>query len=410
MDTNHLVGDTQNPISTPKENRGWLQARAAALLWPGALVFATLLYFGLLYFNAALTHETTDDAFIEASVVSIAPKIAGHIARTLVHDNQLVKQGDPLAEIDARDYQIQLEKKQAAAQTYNANLKAILSVLELMATKVTTAQASTRQAHAQEDASRAADADAQSAFWRKRELLKNHTISQQEFDDAEAAAKSAAANLKAAEENSAVTDSRVTEAKAMLSATQVGVEWVRAQVKEADIGVNGAEQDLSYAKIFAPGDGRVARKAIETGDYVQVGQALMALVPLNVWIVANFKETQLVNIRANQPVDIEIDSLPGRRFRGHVDSVQAGSGARFSLLPPENAIGNFVKVVQRVPVKILFDEPLPPGQVIGPGLSVYPSVMVKNEFLPRWALMVAALVIAFGLALLVRVAAKFNTP
>jgi len=400
------VADDQNQISAVKENNGRLKANASRLLWPGALAFAALLYFGLVYFNDALTHEATDDAFIEGHIVSVAPKIAGHVANVFVHDNQFVKKGEPLVEIDTRDYQIQLDKRQASVQTYNANLKAILSVLELMGAKVTTAEAAARQAHAQEDASRAANTDAQATFQRAQELLKTRTISQQEFDDAQAAAKSAAANLKSAEENSTVTDSRVNEAKTTFSATQAGVDWVRAQVNEADIGVSGAELDLSYTKIFAPGDGRVSRKAVEPGNYVQVGQALMALVQPEAWVVANFKETQLAHVRTNQPVEIEIDSLPGRQFRGHVDSVQAGSGARFSLLPPENAIGNFVKVVQRVPVKILFDEPLPAEQVVGPGMSVYPSVEVKKEFLPRWALVLAALVIAFIFALLIKAAAK----
>lgn len=396
---------TENQTPAVKVNNGRLKARAMALRWPGALVFAGLLYYGLVFFADALTHESTDDAFIEGRIVSIAPKIAGHVATVFVRDNQPVKKGEPLIAIDTRDYQIQLEKKQASVQTSTANLKAILSVLELMAAKVTTAEAATRQAHAQEDAARATAADAQATFERDQELVKTGAISRQEFDDAQAAARSAAANLKSAEENSAVTDSRVTEAKTTLSATQAGVSWVRAQINEADIGVSGAELDLSYTKVFAPCDGRVTRKAVEAGDYVQVGQALLAIVPPEIWVVANFKETQLADIRTNQPAAITIDAL-GKTLGGHVESVQAGSGARFSLLPPENAVGNYVKVVQRVPVKILFDEPFTSDQVIGPGLSVYPSVQVQKELMPRWALALVAAVIAYVLALVVKPAAK----
>jgi membrane fusion protein (multidrug efflux system) len=150
---------------------------------------------------------------------------------------------------------------------------------------------------------------------------------------------------------------------------------------------------LSYTKIFAPCDGRVTRKAVETGNYVQVGQQLMSIVPTNVWVVANFKESQLKKMRTNQPVLVEIDALGGKKFRAHADSVQAGSGAAFSLLPPENATGNYVKVVQRVPVKIIFDEALPAGHTIGPGLSVAPDVQVSPFALPEWAVGLLALIL-----------------
>ena len=168
-----------------------------------------------------------------------------------------------------------------------------------------------------------------------------------------------------------------------------------AQWTEAQTNVASAQLDLSYTKIFAPCDGRVTRKAVEPGDYVQVGQQLMSIVPPDIWVVANFKESQLKNMQTNQPVLIEIDALGGKKFRAHVDSVQAGSGAAFSLLPPENATGNYVKVVQRVPVKILFDEALPADHVIGPGLSVTPSVRVSGFEIPDWAIGLLALVLAF---------------
>ena len=160
--------------------------------------------------------------------------------------------------------------------------------------------------------------------------------------------------------------------------------------RQAQTDVHSAQLDLSYTKIFAPCDGRVTRKAVETGNYVQVGQQLMSIVPPEIWVVANFKESQLKNMRTNQPVLVEIDALGGKKFRAHVDSVQAGSGAAFSLLPPENATGNYVKVVQRVPVKILFDEPLPADHTIGPGLSVTPDVRVSDFEIPDWVVGLAA--------------------
>ena len=146
-----------------------------------------------------------------------------------------------------------------------------------------------------------------------------------------------------------------------------------AQWREAQTNIATAKLNLSYTKIFAPCDGRVTRKAVEAGDYVDVGQQLMSIVPTEVWVVANFKESQLKHMKPGQPASVAIDALAGKTFAAHVDSIQAGSGAAFSLLPPENATGNYVKVVQRVPVKIVFDEPLPADHVFGPGLSVAPA-------------------------------------
>jgi membrane fusion protein (multidrug efflux system) len=166
-----------------------------------------------------------------------------------------------------------------------------------------------------------------------------------------------------------------------------------ALYRQAQTTVQSAQLDLSYTKIYAPCDGRVTRKAVEAGNYVQVGQQLMSIVPPEIWVVANFKESQLKKMKPGQPVSVAIDALGGKTFRAHMDSVQAGSGAAFSLLPPENATGNYVKVVQRVPVKILFDEPLPADHVIGPGLSVTPDVRVAAFALPEWAVGLIALVL-----------------
>jgi membrane fusion protein (multidrug efflux system) len=246
------------------------------------------------------------------------------------------------------------------------------------------------------DAAEATDARAQADFKRNQELRKQNTISAQEFDAAQAAVREADANLAAAKQKAVADVSRINEAKATQTATEASVGMALATFRQTQTAVQSAQLDLSYAKIYAPCDGRVTRKAVETGNYVQVGQQLMSVVPTDVWVVANFKESQLKNMRTNQPVLVEIDALGGRKYRAHVDSVQAGSGAAFSLLPPENATGNFVKVVQRVPVKIYFDEPLPANHTIGPGLSVTPSVRVSAFAIPGWAIGLAALVLAFA--------------
>jgi membrane fusion protein (multidrug efflux system) len=174
-----------------------------------------------------------------------------------------------------------------------------------------------------------------------------------------------------------------------------------SQWQEAQTNVAAAQLDLSYTKLSAPCDGRVTRKSVEPGNYVDVGQALMSIVPAEVWVVANFKESQLKHMRPGQRAMVTIDALD-RSFTAHVDSVQAGTGARFSLLPPENATGNYVKVVQRVPVKIVFDEPLPAGHTIGPGLSVTPAVQVSSFNVPNWATALMAIILAFASAFVFR--------
>jgi len=270
----------------------------------------------------------------------------------------------------------------------------VLAALELMNEKVTTAQATADQSRADAEAAQATDTRAQGDFRRYAELRKENTISAQEFDAAQAAEKQADANLTAARQKAIADTSKINETRAELSATEAAVAVALAEMREAEANVQAAHLNLSYTKIHAPCDGRVTRKAVERGDYVQLGQQLMSLVPTEVWVIANFKESQLKKMQPGQPVRVEIDALGGRTFRARVDSVQAGSGAAFSLLPPENATGNYVKVVQRVPVKILFDEPLPADHTFGPGLSVTPSVRVSAFEAPAWAIAMMAIILA----------------
>jgi membrane fusion protein (multidrug efflux system) len=362
-------------------------------IWPATAALAVLLFFGLGYLVDVLTHESTDDAFIAAHVVSVAPRISGQVSAVHVFDNEMVRSNDLLVEIDPSDYAITAAQKQSSSDASEANYKTALAALDLMAVKVATAQATADQSKADADAAEATDARAQADFKRNQELRTQNTISAQEFDAAQAVVKEADANLAAAKQKAVADASRINEARATQTATEASVGMALAMFKQAQTAVQSAQLDLSYTKIFAPSDGRVTRKAVETGNYVQTGQQLMSIVPPEIWVVANFKESQLRNMRTNQPVLVEIDALGGKKFRAHVDSVQSGSGAAFSLLPPENATGNYVKVVQRVPVKILFDEPLPADHTIGPGLSVTPDVRVGSFALPEWAIGLLALVL-----------------
>ena len=379
---------TVNGARLAKLNSPWF-------IWPATVTLAVLLFFGLGYFFDVLTHESTDDAFIAAHVVSVAPRISGQVSAVHVLDNEMVHSNELLVEIDPADYSTTVSQKQSSADAAEANYKTVLAALDLMAVKVATAQATADQSKADANAAEATDERAQADFQRNQELRKQNTISAQEFDAAQAAVREADANLAAAKQKAVADASRINEAKATQAATDASVAMALAMFRQAQTAVQSAQLDLSYTKIFAPCDGRVTRKAVEAGNYVQVGQQLLSVVPADIWIVANFKETQLKKMRPGQPVLVEIDALGGRKFRAHVDSVQAGSGAAFSLLPPENATGNYVKVVQRVPVKILFDEALPAGHTIGPGLSVTPDVRVSGFEIPAWAVGLSALVLAF---------------
>jgi membrane fusion protein (multidrug efflux system) len=221
-------------------------------------------------------------------------------------------------------------------------------------------------------------------------------ISEQDFDTAKSAAISAKANWQADVEKAASDASKVIEAQVQLSTADKLYEEAGAQVGQAQADLDEAELELSYTKITAPVDGRVTRKMVEKGGYLQVGQMLLAIVRPEIWVTANFKETQTARIRPGQAVEITVDGIAKDSLRGHVDSLQSGSGARFSLLPPENAVGNFVKIVQRVPVKIVFDDPLQAMQGLGPGMSVTPSVQIEQRAFSDPAIALASAVLALA--------------
>lgn len=381
----------------------------------------------------ARDHESTDDAFIEGSVIPISPSVSGHVARVHVVGNQFVQAGDLLVELVSDDYEAKFKAAEAnleAARAVHeankigielttvttsssqeeaaANRDASGAMIETARALASAAEDQREKARAQLESARAGRAEAQAEIdsvearherdaqdlKRVKDLFGQNVLSQADLDHASAnermssaelaAARKkldtqsamiqqAEAGLKAAESNlreaQAVISARRAESQeseARLTATHSGSRQVaqsraraavsQAQIDRAAADLEQARLDLSHTKVFAPRAGYVTRKSVEEGAYVQPGQTLLAIVPRNVWVVANFRETQLGRIRPGQPVEISVDAFPGTTFRGHVDSVQSGTGSRFSLLPPENATGNFVKVVQRIPVKILFDD------------------------------------------------------
>ena len=224
-----------------------------------------------------------------------------------------------------------------------------------------------------------AQADQTADYLRRQQDLYNHrVVSIQDLTNSRDANRSAQANLDSAKMKVLSADAQVVEGQAQVRTYVALLQYALAQEQANEANVEAAQLNDSYTKILAPESGRVTHKSVEPGDYVQVGQNLLALIPSNIWVTANFKENRLRLMRPGQPVEIEVDALGGRTFKGHVDSVQMGSGAAFSLLPPENATGNYVKVVQRIPVKILFDSIPDVGLPLGPGDSVVPTVKVQD--------------------------------
>ena len=419
-----------------------------------ALLLMLALGYGLHLYLYSRAHEITDDAFIEGHIVPLSPKVSGYAVRVHVDDNQRVKKGDLLVEIDPRDYQNRLEQAKANLQAAIAKHRTAQLSVELTGvttradvqqasaglnqahaavtsreaqlnslrnqalrahTQIITGQHNVAQARADVEAAEAEAARAQADAERYRQLLEKDEVSRQQYDNAATTARTALSKLDAAraaltaagsrvvelqeaersaQENLRQAASQIDESRALvgqaagrlteansapqqIAVTRARVDTASADIEQAKAALAQAELDLSYTKICAPETGRVTRKSVEEGALLTIGQPLLTIVPDEMWVVANFKETQLTNMRSGQLVEITADAYPGKTFRGKVDSIQAGSGARFSLLPPENATGNYVKVVQRVPVKIVFEETPDPNYPLGPGMSVVPEVNVK---------------------------------
>ena len=368
------------------------------LIGAAALVFGVII--GLVFFAYSQSYESTDDAFIDVHSVNISSKVAGRVARVVVTDNQEVKKGDVLVELDPRDFDAQVNEQKAALNSAVAQLDAARAGLEQGLAHVLTLQATVESDQAAAEAARAqADLGAKD-LKRSEDLYNQKVISSQDLDNARASAKATQETLNSDLKKVVSDQAQVNEAKAQVGAITAVVQSQQAKIDQSTASLDTATLNQSYSKVYAPEDGRVTRKSVAAGDYVQAGQSMFALVPDDVWITANFKENQIGLMRPGQPVEIDVDALPGHEFEGRVDSIQAGSGAAFSLLPPENATGNYVKVVQRVPVKLVFNQQPDAGLPLGPGESVVPTVKVQDFHYSPLALAVA-LAIVTGLALLI---------
>jgi membrane fusion protein, multidrug efflux system len=345
------------------------------------------------------SRETTDDAQIDGNIVPIASRISGWVTEINVNDNQFVKAGTVLIRLDPRDYQVALDRAEAELADAEGTARAARVGVPIASTTTTSELRNTEAAEvaARQEVdmanARLAEADANytkaaADLQRYRQLVEKSEIPRQQYDTAVASEKAARATLDAARAAVASAQSRVRQAEAQVRTAETGPQQVlasrsragaaAARVQRARAAVEQARLNLEYTTITAPVDGVISKKQnVQLGQIIQPGQPLLAVVPLeDIWVTANFKETQLKNMRPGQHAIIHVDAY-GRDFDGRVDSIGAATGARFSLLPPENATGNYVKVVQRIPVKMVFEKGGDPQRLLRPGMSVVPTVYTK---------------------------------
>jgi len=323
------------------------------------------------YYYVHRSEVSTDNAAVEGRTVVISPKVQGYVKTLNIQDNQLVKAGDVLLEIDPTDYIVRRDRAKATLVAAQAAANASHSNLE---TTTVSAPSNVDAVAAQVASAEATWEKTLSDRKRMERLFRVGACSRQQLDETIATEKSSRSALDKtrADLRSAGT------APSVIAAANDTSQQFQAQVKQAEVDLVQAENDLANTKIIAPMDGRMTKRSVEIGTYVQAGQQLSSLVGTELWIVANFKENQLEHIQPGQPVEIHIDAFPNVILRGKVDSLQAGTGSRFSLFPAENATGNFVKIVQRVPVKIIFDSIPDVALHLGPGMSVVPTVYTER--------------------------------
>jgi membrane fusion protein (multidrug efflux system) len=354
------ASEASKPEPAPAKSR----LRKVLIGGAGLAALALAAYFGWSYWTVGRFQVSTDDAYVQADNVTIAPKVSGYLSTVLVGDNQMVKAGDLLARIDDRDYRIALDQANADVAAAEAAIASKQAAIEVQGSTIDSAKATL-------EVDRANETFAEQENRRYTDLAKTGYGSVQNAQQAasriaaaEASIMRDTAALASAEKQIDLEKAELAQAKAVLAHDQA----IRAQ----------AELNLGYTAITAPADGVVGNRTLRVGQYVQAGTQLMSVVPASeVYVIANYKETQLTDVKPGQLVDIEVDTFPGRVYHGHVDSLAPASGQTFALLPPDNATGNFTKVVQRIPVKILLDRTSEASGDLRPGMSVTPSIDTK---------------------------------
>ena len=360
----------------------------------GVIVLIAALIYGYKEIQYLQRYETTDDAQIDGDVNAVTPKIGGYIKAIRFQDNQVVKAGDTLFVIDDADYKIRVAQAEAALQTAIAsggvsqvNIGVASATIQSSQANVQTARNQVSTAQANVAAAQVRVRKANTDFERYSRLLAEKTIPQQQFDNVQAERDAAQAALQAAQSqletaqlqvNAATSQTGVTSSQRKAVESQIGVAQATAKQRQAELDL--AKLQLSYAVVLAPASGVISKRSVQVGQLIQPGQALCSIVNTEkLWVTANFKETQLTEMQLGQPVDIDVDAYGKEKLTGKVESFAGATGAKFSLIPPDNATGNYVKVVQRVPVKIEIDKASPVFAKLRPGLSVSVAVDIQKK-------------------------------
>jgi membrane fusion protein (multidrug efflux system) len=353
--------------------------KIAFILFPPIIVMGAVAIY--LYLQYSTTHISTDDAFVDGRMHVIAPKIPGTVKVIHIQDNQLVKEGDLILEIDPADYEVVVKQAQADLDNQRTTLAEIRDSVDTARKQMEQIAAALEAGRANLEVQKANLELAKVNFQRMEYLLQKEAIAKQQYDNAKNGYEVASAQVRAGEAQVRQLEASLEAQRALIKQTEARVPSQKAQIRQKEAMLQGAMLNRGYTKIYAPADGYITKRTVEIGNQVQAGQPLMAVVPLNqedVWITANYKETQLKKVKPGQRVVIEVDTFRGHVFYGKVDSVMAGTGAVFSLFPPENATGNYVKVVQRIPVKIVLDKGSDPSHLLRIGMSVVPTILIEQ--------------------------------
>jgi len=346
------------------------------------VIFIALTVIGVVtvyfYLRYKATHISTDDAFVEGHVHTIASKVSGTVKKINVRDNQLVRKGEILVEIDPADYEVKVKEASSTLVKERSKLSEIEAKIEVSRQRLSEMNAASKAAKANLELQEANLKLATIDFRRAEKLLEKEAIPRERYDNAKTGYEVAVSRVKAAGELAKQAEMAVETQKAIIKQAEAAKPPQISFILEKEARLRAAELNYGYTRIFAPSDGYITKRTVEVGNQVEVGLPLMAVVPLdNIWVVANYKETQLEKVKPGQRVEMKVDTYPGKTFNGKVDSIMAGSGAIFSLFPPENATGNYVKVVQRIPVKIVLERGADPQHVLRIGMSVTPTILVE---------------------------------
>lgn len=361
--------ETQSNQAPKKKNSTFIIVLAVLVIAGGA--------FGITKYIHAQHHEETDNAQVEANVSPVIPRVTGYVKEVRVKDNQKVKKGDTLVILDDRDLQIKLEQAEAALAASEVQVSVAAANTTAARSNIASSSANIGAVDAQIKAAEVNVWRANQDYERYNNLIKDHSITQQQYEQALATKQTAERQLKVLQEQKEVAARQTNAVGSQANATAESINAAKAIIKERQAEVDNAKLQLSYTIILAPEDGELSKIYVQPGQLVQAGQSLFSVVLSNdVWVVANFKETQLDKMKLGQEVEVHVDAFPGKSLKAKVTSFSPATGARFALLPPDNASGNFVKVVQRLPVKIEFENPSSQPEVkqLRPGMNVVVDV------------------------------------